>query len=78
MKKTNGMAGHGMISQELIEEQKKEFRELLLETGRENMDSLLAWLEEETDFYSAPASTNNHGAFDGGLLIHSLNVYKIL
>ena len=35
---------------------------------------LLDWLDE-TDFYTAPASTKYHGAHQGGLLEHSLNVY---
>ena len=33
---------------------------------------------DETDFYSAPASTSKHGAYEGGLLNHSMNVYKLL
>ena len=35
-------------------------------------------MENETDFFSAPASAKTHGAYEGGLLIHSLSVYKIL
>jgi hypothetical protein len=35
---------------------------------------LLAYLEEETDFYSAPASTRYHGAEPRGLIRHSLLV----
>ena len=30
------------------------------------------------DFFSAPASTRFHGACDGGLCAHSLNVYRVL
>lgn len=41
---------------------------------REGIDDLMAWLEQ-TDFYTAPASTKFHGAFEGGLVMHSLNVY---
>lgn len=40
-------------------------------------DSLLSWLEN-SDFFTAPASTRFHGAHEGGLLEHSLNVYKCL
>lgn len=43
---------------------------------RNYADDLLAWLERETDFFEAPASTRNHGAHPGGLLVHSLNVYR--
>ena len=45
---------------------------------RNYADDLLAWLERETDFFEAPASTRNHGAHPGGLLVHSLNVYRRL
>lgn len=55
-----------------------EFEELLYSTERDGMDKLLGWLDEDSDFYIAPASTNGHCAYDGGLLVHSLNVYKLL
>jgi len=35
---------------------------------------LLAWLES-TDFFTAPAGAKHHGAYPGGLVRHSLNVY---
>ena len=44
---------------------------------REGVDELLKWLEEN-DFYTCPASSRFHGAFPGGLLQHSLNVYDEL
>ena len=66
-----------MGTQERIDGLKKEFKELLFSTGREGIEGLLAWLDE-TDFYSAPASTSKHGAYEGGLLNHSMNVYKLL
>lgn len=59
-------------------QQKDHFAELLQSTGRAGVDNLLAWLENETDFYKAPASTQGHGSFEGGLLNHSLAVYKYL
>lgn len=40
---------------------------------REGVDPLMEWLRC-TDFYHAPASTRYHGAFDGGLMEHSLAV----
>lgn len=46
--------------------------------GRNGKDSLEYWLENETDFFTAPASSKNHLAQPGGLVIHSLNVYKRL
>lgn len=41
---------------------------------RPGLEDLLAWLEKY-DFFTAPASTKYHGAYPGGLLQHSLNVY---
>ncbi len=45
---------------------------------REGADKLLEYLTEKTDFFEAPASTRFHGAYEGGLLEHSLNVYSCL
>ena len=47
------------------------FLDLVIRPGAED---LLAWLGT-TDFFVAPASTRFHGAFPGGLVEHSLNVY---
>lgn len=44
---------------------------------REGSDKLLEFLEK-SDFFTAPASTRFHGAYEGGLLRHSLNVYECL
>ena len=44
---------------------------------RTGAPELLAWLES-TDFFTAPASTRFHGAYPGGLVDHSLNVYFAL
>ncbi len=49
---------------------KQQYIELLTATQRKGMDKLLAWLES-TDFFTAPASTRFHGAYEGGLLEHS-------
>ena len=45
---------------------------------REGADKLLEYIENKTDFFTAPASTRFHGAYEGGLLEHSLNVYSCL
>ena len=45
---------------------------------REGADKFLEYLIEKTDFFTAPASTRFHGAYEGGLLDHSLNVYECL
>lgn len=57
---------------------KEEFLALFEENvHREGSRELLAWLET-TDFFTAPASTRFHGACAEGLVMHSLNVYKVL
>lgn len=45
---------------------------------RAGADRLLEWMDNRTDFFTAPASTRYHGAFSEGLVIHSLNVYDLL
>ena len=59
------------------EEMKEEFLRLLRSTNREGIEELIDFIEK-TDFYRAPASTRYHAAYEGGLLEHSLSVYKIL
>lgn len=44
---------------------------------RHGAPELLKWLES-TDFFTAPASTKYHGAYPGGLVDHSLNVWNAL
>lgn len=46
---------------------------------REGADKLLDYLLSKTsDFFTAPASTKFHGAYDGGLVEHCINVYHCL
>lgn len=66
------------LAPEQRQKQKEQFTELLQSTQRAGIESLLQWLDTDTDFYTAPASTQFHGAFEGGLLNHSLAVYKYL
>ena len=51
-----------------------DFVELLRTTNRDGIEELIRYLQEETDFFTAPASTKYHGAFESGLLMHSINV----
>lgn len=44
---------------------------------REGAEKLLKWLSG-TDFFTAPASTRFHLACEGGLVCHSVNVYRAL
>lgn len=46
---------------------------------REGADKLLEYLtSKNSDFFTSPASTRFHGAYEKGLLEHSLNVYYCL
>jgi len=61
-----------------IQETKQEFIDIYQKhVTREGADRLLGWLQK-TDFFADPASTRFHLAVEGGLLIHSLNVYKVM
>ena len=50
-------------------------KELLKNTGREGIDDLISYMEEN-DFFTSPCSTRYHLAEEGGLATHSLNVYE--
>ena len=57
---------------------KERFKEIFIsQVTRPGAADLLAWLGT-TDFFEAPASTRLHGAYPGGLVEHSLNVYYAL
>ena len=46
---------------------------------REGANELLEYLcSDKSDFFTAPASTRFHGAYEGGLCEHSVNVYECL
>ncbi len=51
--------------------------DLLMKTGREGMSELIAWMEEN-GFFESPCSGGYHLAKEGGLLEHSMNVYKTM
>ena len=53
---------------------KERFITLLKTTNRVGVDKIIAWLES-TDFFEAPASTQYHENYTGGLCEHSLKVY---
>jgi len=59
----------------MIEKNKKEFIKIYKENiKREGADKLLEWLEK-TDFFVSPASSKFHSNIEGGLCLHSMNVY---
>ncbi len=59
-----------------LRELREKFDKALSHVDRDGMKDLINWLDEETDFFTAPASTRFHGNFEGGLLHHSLNVLE--
>ena len=58
----------------MVEEFKNIFNEKIT---REGSDKLMDYLCS-SDFFTAPASTRFHNSYEGGLLAHSLNVYRCL
>jgi len=58
-----------------METNKEKFIQLLQIVNREGTDKLIKYLEE-TGFFEAPASTKFHGAYDGGLCEHCINVFQ--
>ena len=56
---------------------KERFVTLCGKIQRDGIEKLMEWIEN-SDFYTCPASSRFHGAYDGGLLDHSLNVYDEL
>lgn len=53
------------------------FKGLAWKIQRPGIDRLMEMLDK-SDFYTAPASTKFHGAYEGGLVEHSLHVYERL
>ena len=56
---------------------KEEFKSIAELIHRDGIADLMRWIES-TDFYTAPASTRFHGAYEGGLVEHCVAVYHRL
>ena len=52
------------------------YKEKIHRKGSENLLNYL--MSDASDFFIAPSSTRYHGAYEGGLVQHSLNVYNCL
>lgn len=61
------------MNQNLIDE----FEKLLMSTQRPGIESLIEFLRK-SDFYMAPASSRFHSCHAGGLLEHTMKVYRCL
>jgi putative nucleotidyltransferase with HDIG domain len=57
---------------------KETFISLASGITRNGIENLMHFLEYESDFYTAPCSTRYHLSVPGGLVIHSIHVYKLL
>ena len=67
------------LSEKQIQDNKRRFCEIIKDkVQRDGIDKLMDYLTNKSDFFTAPASTRFHGAYDGGLAQHSLNVYDCL
>lgn len=68
-----------MLDEEQLIEVKNEFIALLRNIKREGSDieGLIAWLEDN-GFFEAPATSKYYCSFEGGLALHSMNVYKTM
>ena len=65
-----------MLSKEQIAVNKEDFLRIVLSINREGMDTEgLVNKLVNSDFFTAPASTQYHSAYEGGLCEHCLNVF---
>ena len=70
----NAMSNFG-FEMELVEDQKHQIINLLKQTGRENIDKVVEWMEQH-GFFKTFASIAHHNAWYGGLAAHSYEVYE--
>lgn len=63
------------MDKEELKQHKEQFIGLLRSTSIPDVDLLIEDLEN-LGFFTSPASMKNHLCYEGGLMIHSLNVYE--
>lgn len=63
------------LTEQEIQANKEEILCLLRSVNRPGIEDLIDYLENKSDFFTAPASTRFHGNFRGGLAAHSKNCY---
>lgn len=62
------------------DERIQQFKEFILRdpgVGKRITPEVIQWLDDH-GYFTAPASTKYHGAYEGGLFEHSMNVTKVL
>ena len=66
-----------MITEEQISANAEQFQKIMLtQVKRDGIQNLLNYMKNETDFFVAPASSQYHCSYKGGLVVHSINVYE--
>ena len=71
----NIMQEYAEKERRIREQATRDFKEIYdRQIKRAGAVELMIWLES-TDFFTAPAGVKHHGAYPGGLVKHSLNVY---
>ena len=60
----------------MIEERIDLYKKYMNLVNREGKENLLNWLVNDTDFFTAPASSKFHNNYEGGLFKHSVNVLE--
>lgn len=65
-----------MNEQEILQNKEKYLGYCRQYIHREGLESLLNYIEQKTDFFTAPSSTKFHLNTPGGLCQHSINVFE--
>ncbi len=66
-----------MITEEQISANAEKYKNIMLtQVKRDGIQDLLNYMQNETDFFIAPASSQYHCSHKGGLVVHSINVYE--
>lgn len=65
-----------MLTKKEIDDNRKKILDALRSTERKGIEDLLKWFEA-SNFFTSPASTMFHGNYEGGLALHSYEVYRL-
>lgn len=66
---------HNPMDKDELKQHKEQFISLLKSTSIPDVDLIIEDLDH-MGFFTSPASMKNHLCYEGGLMIHSLNVYE--
>jgi len=65
-----------MLNRHQIEINQNRITSALVSTNRKGIENLINWFEK-SNFFTSPASTRFHGNYEGGLALHSFEVYRV-